>query len=618
MKIRIFYARPAALVLVVSAAFPVMAQSPAGSTTSPALQATVVTATRTALPLTDLLADVSVVDRDAIERSGATGLADVLARLPGIEFQRNGGPGTTTGVFVRGAESRFTAVYVDGVRIDSQATGGASWESIPISQIDRIEVLRGPAAAVYGSDALAGVIQIFTKRGEGPFSPFAGIGVGSRGTNKADAGFSGAVGAFDYSLGMAGERSTGFNSRTIPGQNADMDGYRSRSVNAKLGFQLNKAHRLEAAALSNNMRAQYDSTFPRDDLNLRELDTIGLNWQAQWTDSYSTRLSLTDSRDRYQTVPSPYLTVTNLRGYLLHNELRLGAHILSADLERKEDHLENTPINQGRSQDGFALGYGWKGQRHTVQLNARHDSDSEFGGKNTGSAAYGFALTPQWRVTASAATAFRAPTLYHRFSIYGVPTLQPESSRNVELGLRYTEGNSNFGVVAYRNRVNNLITFTNGSGPCTNGRAPVALANRACYTNTARAEYVGVTLTGGYKLGNTLLSASLDLQNPRDLNTGNMLARRARQHAVLAADTRVGSWSLGAEAQLSGRRFDDAANTKTLGGYTLINLSASTLVARDWTVIARVDNLADKSYELAQTYATAGRALYVGLKWAPL
>jgi vitamin B12 transporter len=184
--------------------------------------------------------------------------------------------------------------------------------------------------------------------------------------------------------------------------------------------------------------------------------------------------------------------------------------------------------------------------------------------------------------------------------------------------LRYEDGGSSFGIVAYQNKVSNLITFTSGSGPCSNGRAPVALANRACYSNTAQAEYSGVTLTGGYKIGYTRLSASLDLQNPRDLGTGRTLPRRARQHAVLAADTRVGPWSLGAEAQLSGRRNDSATNTAVLGGYGLINLSASTLVARDWTFLARVDNLADKSYELAQTYATAGRTLYVGLKWAPL
>jgi vitamin B12 transporter len=614
MKTCVLHARSAALSLVVAAAWPAFSQT----ASSPQLRETVVTATRTAQPLSDLLADVTVVDRDTIERSGAAGLADVLARLPGIEFQRNGGPGTTTGVFLRGSESRFTAVYIDGVRIDSQATGGAAWESIPLGQIDRIEVLRGPAAAVYGSDALGGVVQIFSKRGEGPFAPFVGIGFGSHGTRKADAGFSGSQGAFDYSLGLVDERSEGFNSRTAAGQNPDLDGYRSRSANAKLGFQLNRAHRLEASVLANDVNSQYDSASTRDDRNLRELNTLGLNWQARWTEAYSTRLSISDSRDRYQTTPSPYLTVTDLRSYLLHNELRLGTHLFTAALERKEDHLQNAPIDRGRSQDALALGYGWKSGPHAVQLNVRHDDDSEFGAKNTGSAGYGFAITPQWRVTASTATAFRAPTLYHRFSIYGVSTLQPESSRNKELGLRYEDGGSSFGIVAYQNKVSNLITFTSGSGPCSNGRAPVALANRACYSNTAQAEYSGVTLTGGYKIGYTRLSASLDLQNPRDLGTGRTLPRRARQHAVLAADTRVGPWSLGAEAQLSGRRNDSATNTAVLGGYGLINLSASTLVARDWTFLARVDNLADKSYELAQTYATAGRTLYVGLKWAPL
>ena len=129
---------------------------------APSLSETVVAATRTPQPLADLVADISIVDRETIESSGTTGLADLLARLPGVEFSRNGGPGTTTGVFLRGAESRFTAVYIDGVRIDSQSTGGAPWESIPLGLIDRIEVLRGPAGAVYGSDALGGVVQIFT------------------------------------------------------------------------------------------------------------------------------------------------------------------------------------------------------------------------------------------------------------------------------------------------------------------------------------------------------------------------------------------------------------------------------------------------------------------------
>ncbi|MDB5930455.1 MAG: TonB-dependent receptor, plug [Polaromonas sp.] len=604
MKTCIPNLRLAMLPLALAAAFPSFSQSQA----VPQLKETVVTATRTAQPLGDVVADVSIIDRAQIERSGAVGLADVLKRLPGVEISRNGGPGATTSVFLRGAESRFTAVYIDGVRVDSQATGGAAWESIPLALIDRIEVLRGPAGAVYGSDALGGVIQIFTKRGEAGFAPFAGVGVGSYSTRKLDAGFSGASGGFDYALGLAHEKSKGFNARPIAGQNPDLDGYRMNSANMRLGFQLSKAQRLEASYLTSDSNSGYDSGLGKDDRNLHKLQALGLNWQAQWTDAWSTRLSVTESTDRYETTPSPYLTKTRLRGYTLQNEFRLGAQLFTAALERKEDHLQNAPIDQGRSQNALALGYGFTSKSHTVQLNLRHDKDSEFGGKTTGSAAYAYAFTPQWRALASAGTAFRAPTLYQRFSQYGVATLVPESSRNAELGLRWSQGASSAGLVVYQNKLKNLITFAS-SGPCA--------SSFGCYANTARAEYSGATLTAAHAIGGVNLSGSLDLQNPRDLDSGRQLARRAKRHGTLAADTRVGSWLLGAEAQLSGKRFNDAANKEVLSGYSLLNLSASTPIAKDWTLLARVDNLADKQYEVARTYATAGRSFYAGVKWAP-
>ena len=604
MKICISGARLAVLPLALAAAFPAYSQS--GPT--PQLKETVVTAMRVAQPLSDVVADVSIIDRAQIERSGAVGVADVLKRLPGVEISRNGGPGTTTSVFLRGAETRFTAVYIDGVRVDSQSTGGASWEAIPLSLIDRIEVLRGPAAAVYGSDALGGVIQIFTKRGEAGFAPFVGVGLGSYNTRKADAGFSGASGAFDYALGLAYEKSDGFNARPIAGQNPDKDGYRSQSANLRLGFQVNKTQRLEASYLTSDSNSGYDNGLGADDRSLHKLQTLGLNWQAQWTEAWSTRFSATESKDRYETTPSPYLTQTRLRGYTVLNEVRLGEHLVTAGLERKEDHLTNEPVDRGRSQNALALGYGFSHQAHTVQVNVRHDSDSEFGGKTTGSAAYGYAFTPEWRATASAGTAFRAPTLYQRFSEYGVATLVPENSRNLEIGLRWAQGASSVGLVTYRNKVDNLITFAD-AGPCA--------SPYGCYSNTARAEYTGSTLTASHAFAGINLAASIDVQNPRDLSTGKSLARRAKQHGTLSADTRAGSWQLGAEAQFSGQRFDNAANTRVLAGYSLLNLSASTAFAKDWTFLARVDNLADKKYELARTYATAGRTFYAGVKWAP-
>jgi vitamin B12 transporter len=616
--------RPGVVALAVASTLPAWSQTGeafilAQNTHLPSLSEMVVSATRTEQPLSDLVADVSIVDRAYIENSGVTALPDVLARLPGVEISRSGGLGSPANVFVRGAEGRFVAVYIDGVRVDSQSTGGALWEQIPLSQIDRIEMLRGPAAAVYGSDAIGGVVQLFTRKGEGRPAPYVGVGIGSHNTRKIEAGVSGSVGeggAIDYALGIARTQSDGYDIRSNPGHNPDKDDYLSHAGHARVGFQLNTKHRVEATLLANNMDSGYDiSDAPVDDRNHNRLRTAGASWSAQWTDAFSTRVSVTDSSSRYATSPSLYLTETKLRGYLWQNDYRAGPHRFSAALERREDVLDNPAMDawsktivRGRSQNALALGYGYQSGKHTLQANWRHDDDSEFGGKNTGSIAYGYALTPQWRATASAGTAFRVPTLYQRFSEYGDASLRPETSRNVEAGLRYTQGAHSVTATAYRNRVTNLISFV-GSGACG--------AAYGCYANTARAEYSGVTLAASTKVAGVQLHGSLDLQRPRDLDTGKLLARRAKRHASFAAETVRAGWTLGSEWQVSGKRFDNATNTTSLGGYGLVNLYASTRVARDFTLLARLDNVGGKRYEVASAYVPPGRSVYLGVSWTP-
>ena len=624
-----FLASAAAWAAAAAAFVPAHAQA---QPSAPALRETVVTATRTAQDLASLVADVSILDREAIERSGASGVADLLARLPGVEVARNGGQGSNTSVFLRGAESRFTAVFIDGIRVDSQATGGMSWEQLPLARIDRIEVLRGPAAAVYGSDAVGGVVQLFTRRGEGPAAPVVGLGFGSRGTRTMEASVSGATGdgdagggtvqgkagVVDYALGISKERSNGFNARPIATANPDDDGYSRISGNARLGLQIDARQRVEATLLASNLNAQYDATgtgLTTDDRGRHQLRTASLAWTGQWTEQYSTRVQLASSRSQYGTTPSFYLTETELQNLLVQHEYRSGAHRFTAALERRGDQLQNPSasaavpgLDRSRSQTGVALGYGYTAGAHSVQANLRRDRDSEFGNQNTGSLAYGYALTPQWRATASAGNSFRAPTLYQRFSEYGIGALKPEQGRNLEAGLRWKDGDSEAGVVAYRNRLRNLIAF---------GAAGTCVSSFGCYENVGRAEYRGLTFSAQHRIAGVALRGSIDLQDPADLDTGRQLARRTRRHAAFGADTRLAGWTVGAEAQLSARRFDNAANTQVLGGYGLVNLYASTELARGVTLLARVDNLGDKAWQAARNYANEGRAFYVGVKWAP-
>ena len=571
---------------------------------------TVVTAARAPQSAQQLLADMSVIDRAAIEASGATGLADVLARLPGIQMVRNGGIGNTTNVMLRGADAAYTAVYIDGIRFSSQSgSGGASWESIPLALIERIEVLRGPAAAIYGSDAMGGVVQIFTRRGQQAFAPAVSIGLGSHGTRRAQASVSGVHAAWDYALDIASERSDGFDVR--PSRNRDRDGYQSQSGAARLGWSLNEQHQLRASLLASDIDAGYDNS-PRlgvDDRSLHRMHAAGLEWNAQWSERWSSVLALNASQDRYETTPTAYLSTTQLRGFSWQNRWRVGSQTFSATLERREDALQNAPIDRERAQNALALGYQWHAGKQHLQAQLRHDDDSEFGGKDTGSLAYGYDLTPQWRATVSAATAFRAPTLYQRFSNYGTAGLTPENARNLEAGLRYRADRGEFSATAYRNRISDQVSYQAGARGCA--------SSLGCYVSVAQAQYQGLTLAASTQAAGVRWHGSLDFNSARDGATGLYLTRRARQFGTLGARRQLAGWLWGADLQWSARRFDDAANTRVLGGYALWNLTASKLLARDWKLLARLDNAFDKHYETAATYATEGRRFFVSLQWTP-
>lgn len=579
------------------------------------LNEVVVTATRIEQPVSEVIADVSVIDRQAIQRSGAVGVADLLSRYPGIQFQRNGGTGNTTSIYIRGTNTNHTAVYVDGVRIESQSgSGGFNWEALPLAHIDRIEILRGPAAAIYGSDAIGGVVQLFTRKGEAPFQPYAGLGAGSYNTYQVNAGFSGVQEQWDYALGATKEKSKGFN--VLKAANPDSDGYDSHSETAYLGLQINKDHKLAATLLQSKMDAQYDGYgYPgkvQDDHSIHSVQTTGLNWSAQWTPDYKTKLLLTRSKDKYEDPTSFYQTQTQLRNDVFQNELSLDIHRFQATWERREDGLENsytTPENTSRSQNAVALGYGLVLEQHSLQLNTRHDKDSDFGDKTTTQAAYAYELNPAWQLRASAGSAFRVPTLYQRFSAYGSSFLRPETSDNKELGLNFEQGYHSLSLVVYRNRVDNLIDYVDGKGACSSAYG--------CYANSSHVRLQGLTLSAATRYQGFNLSASYDRLDAKNTDTGKALGRRADNNINGAVDTQWQDWQLGSEWQWVDKRFDDNNNTTVLPAFQLFNLWGQRQIDKDYSVLLRLNNVFDQSYQLANGYYTAGRNVFVGLQWQP-
>lgn len=583
-----------------------------------------VTATRSPQALSQVLADATVITRADIERQAFGGLADLLRSQACFEMVRNGNPGANTSLFVRGAETRHTKVLIDGVPYDSQRTDGASWQSLPLAQIERIEIVRGAASAIYGSDAIGGVVQIFTRKGEGAPLLELGVGGGNNGLAKLDASISGLNGIFDYALSVASERSDGFNTRPVigdPGYSPDIDGYRSRSVSLRLGAQLNKAHRVDLIGMDSHINSQYDaSAKPKvDDRNINAARALRAAWTAQWSPALDTSFSVGESTDNYETKPSVYQTETRTRSIALSAGLKLGGGQLNGSLERREDKLLNTSVTGGkadRHQDAVGLGYLWSAGPLSLQAHARHDSDSEFGSSNNGTLAAGYQLTPQWRLLSSYGTAFKAPSLYQRFSEFGKPDLKPEEGKNAEIGLHFTQGVHGASLTAYRNLVDNLIVFVSGPGAC---------ASRVgCYDNIGQARLQGLSLKGNTALGAVRLSGSLDLQSPKDVtefaghkNYGKVLARRAKTHGSLRAETDVAGWALGAQILASGKRTDNLNNGIQLGGYATLDLDAQYSLNQQLRLQLKLDNAFDRKYETARGYANAPFQFFVGLRYSP-
>jgi vitamin B12 transporter len=580
----------------------------------------VVTANRTPQRADEVIPDTVVITNEEIARAGAGSVADVLRRQRGIEIARNGGAGTNTTVFLRGANSNQVVVLVDGVRIGSATTGAAAWNAIPLSAIDHIEIVYGPLSSLYGADAIGGVVQIFTKKSGGQPAFSASAGGGTYGTNKYDASVTGSTGgehAVSYALSGAHEASDGF-SATRPGAfgyNADDDGYTRNSVNGRVALRLAEGHEIGAQFLQSRLNAQYDNGSSSFDAhNIQEVDSYGVFLNDRFTPNWRSSVQVARSEDKLGSFTGTTPTGTsqlNTRQdeFTWQNTFDLNGDTLQVLAgHRKEQVLSSSTqnLNRTRITNSVAAAYDLRRGSHLLDLSARTDR-SEYGTKATGAAGYGYEFTKDLRATASFGTSFRAPTFNELYyPNYGLSSNKPEKGRNAEAGVQYRVAGVDLQANYYRNRLTDMIVSVT---PCPGRPAG------SCAYNVDHALLEGLTLAADTRIGNLDLRASADLQDPRDETTGKQLARRARRHASFTADYTAGPVDTGVELQLSGRRFDDAANVNRLGGYGLLNLYTTWHMTRDWSLLVRVDNAADKHYELARNYGTAGRTWFAGIQY---
>ncbi len=575
-----------------------------------------VTAARSPQPIGDLLADVTVIGQAEISRSGAQSLTELLQRQPGIEIVQNGGPGATSGVFLRGANRGQTLVLIDGVRLSSATVGATSLEAIPLDLIERIEVLRGPASSLYGADAIGGVIQVFTRRGSGTFSVNASAGYGTYDTRSATGGMSGALGPLTLALQGGGTRSRGFNAIVDPlnfAYNPDPDGYARENVSGNAALEWSPGQSLTAQVFRSRLNNQFDAGLDHDDRTITTLTSwqLGsLNRIAAWWSSTLTAATSSDSSvSKTGFGDFPFTTVQ--RQYTWQNVFAQPVGALTLGAERREEEVSGADFAVTSRDTNSVFGvYQLREGPHALQVNLRRDDSTQYGGETTGAVAYGYRVSPAWRVTASAGTAFKAPSfndLY--YPDFSNPDLEPETSRNAEGGVYWTaasgEAQWEARAIGWYNRVQQLIVFG-----CN--------AEFVCRPeNVDRATLKGVSFGADLVWRDTTLKGSLDLQSPQDDLTGKLLPRRARSHGALSLLQRVGATTLGVELVASGPRYDDPENRIPLAGYAIVNLTAEWTLPHNVTVFARGDNVFDRDYQLASGYGTGGAQVLVGLRWRP-
>ncbi len=592
------------------------------------LPETVVTATRNPLPLTAAMHHTTVISREEIERSQASDLVTLLQREAGLQRTQNGGIGTVSSVFLRGAPSLQTLVLVDGVPLNKQdASGAVSLEHLMLDNIERVEIVRGNVSAIYGSGAIGGVIQIFTRTGAREPSAQLSVEVGPRATRKLSAQVSAQVGDTAINAGASRFRTDGFSSvnpAQFAGTNPDADDYANTSLNLSLTHQLAPRHQVGVRLSRSVGDTDYDNAYgAATDV---QTSTTRLNQATLFADNtwgdWRSRVSLSEQSDTSRTSDNGafgsddgFRSGATVLSWV--NTVALGGSWLATvGLERQWQRVTTettsafgTPYDARRNATAWFGGVEGGLGPGSIQFNLRADKVGELD-ETTYYLGYSLPVTKQLKLLASTSTAFNAPPLGYLFAPgFGNPNLKPETARSQELGLQYEQGAHLLRATWFNTRVTDQLDYDNAAFR---------------FANLGRTRNRGLETSYKGTLGQTRLRAGLTLQDPVNEITGVALTRRAKTLWSLGASRTLAGVALDADLRHTGRRGDRYADPTTfaaietsLASYTVLDLAASYALTPEVKLRARIDNVTDKRYQTVYGYNQQPRSLYVGLDWRP-
>ncbi|MDH4189272.1 MAG: TonB-dependent receptor [Betaproteobacteria bacterium] len=589
--------------------------------------AVVVTASRIEQQIEDAIPNTTVITARQIRDSGAPDLSTLLRGQPGVEIAQSGGLGGASTLFLRGGSGNHALVLIDGMRIESATLGTASIEHLMLDEVERVEIVRGNVSALYGSGAMGGVVQVFTRSGAGAPGASVSAMAGSRGTHKLGASYSGRSEATRYSIAASQLETAGFSAidpLQAPGANPDRDGYRNTSVSGLVAQKIAPGHELGLRFFRARGRTEYDNAFgaPTDlDRSNNVVRSAAVFLDSRLSETWRSRLTLAGGGDRSTNFANGASTGrydTRNRQTQWQNDISLTRdHTLTASAEHLAQQVDSTVgyARTGRDVDSLSLGYSGRFAAHQLQAGARQDRYSDFGTAATGLVGYGYSLTDAWKLTAMKSTAFRAPTFNELFwpadPVWGGggnPNLRSERSRSSEAGIQYAHGTRLARVVFFRTVYSDLIA----------GWPPV---------NVARAHVSGTELTWSGEFAGWRARLNMTHQNPIDDDTGQVLRRRARNFGSAEVSREIGDLRIAGEVISSGARpdFDIVAFDPvtfapvpvSLESYTLVNLGLRYRIDKSLELSARAENVTDRHYQLAHGYNTAPRGVFLGLRWQP-
>jgi len=581
-----------------------------------------VTAARVEQTRSAVIGASSVITREDIERRAVQSTQDLLRGETGIDVVNNGGLGKLSNVFVRGADAEQVLVLVDGVRMGSVTSGTTALEFLPVDQIERIEIVRGPRSSLYGADAIGGVIQIFTRRAQGPsFS----VGAGSHETFDATASFGASSERAWFSLSGSRLQSAGYNSCTgapfPPGGGCftyepDRDGYDNTSGTARAGYRWGERAEIEASALYAAGNSEFDGTFTNETDYVQRL--LMLRGSLRPLDGWKLSLTLGDSRDEQDNLYRDSYAGESQVGYFdsqkrhasLQSDFSLSeTQLLSLGVDYVDDRLGSSTIFEQTSRDNLGVFGQYQVQlgAHQAQVSARTDENEQFGHYSTGSIGWKWALAPGLALTAAWGNAFGAPTfndLY--YPGFSNPNLDPETSHSYELGLSSAAAALRWSVSAFENRIDHLIVFD----------PSVSAPN-----NLDEARIRGIEVDARLMLGEWSFALGYAGLDPRNRSTGanhgNVLPRRARHSGHLEVARTIGAVDARLRLTGAGSRYDDVANTTRLGSYGVLDLVVDYSLSEQWSLQGKVGNLLDRDYQTVRYYDQDDRTVFVTVRYQP-